>query len=523
MALISGRDALVGRQAPERARTTLAEGYGIATDLSDPARPVLWIAGTDARGALFGAGRLLRNLECRKGSVRLAAPLNLTSAPAYPIRGHQLGYRANANSYDAWSPEQFDQYIRELAIFGTNAIEGIPFQDNRPTVNPYPRAKMNVDISRILPEVRAGLLALGTRRLRPEGRRPPRRLPPAARRAVPRLPHAHRRLRGGRRSRRQLGGAGDPLPCGLGAAAGETPSHREGLALDAGLSRRAAGLRLSLDRAGPPEVAGRPGGGALQPEDTGSAGAAAEGVSSARLSGHHAHGPLPVPRRLVDPAFAFTLGRECVNPRPVYYARVIRDTAPFTDGFISYSDGIHDDVNKIVWSALEWDRSADLNTLMTEYCRVFFGPEVAETAASGLFALERNWDGALATNGAVDATFALWHGLETQAPGLKSNWRWQLCLLRAYYDLYIRHRLIYELALEEEANAKLLTAHAEGSAKAIDAALENLKRADTAPVRPELAARVTELCDALYHSIGLQSSVPNTTRAATSAARCSTS
>jgi hypothetical protein len=105
--------------------------------------------GADPRGALFGVGRVLRSLECRHGSVQLSAPLNLTSAPVYPIRGHQLGYRAQANSYDAWSPAQFDQYVRELALFGTNSIEGIPFEDTRPTVNSYPRSKMNIDLSRI--------------------------------------------------------------------------------------------------------------------------------------------------------------------------------------------------------------------------------------------------------------------------------------------------------------------------------------------------------------------------------------
>ena len=48
------------------------------------------------------------------------------SSPTYSLRGHQLGYRNTANSYDAWSVEQYDQYIRELALFGTNAIENIP-------------------------------------------------------------------------------------------------------------------------------------------------------------------------------------------------------------------------------------------------------------------------------------------------------------------------------------------------------------------------------------------------------------
>src|SRR5207247_985064 len=136
---------------------------------------------------------------------------------------------------------------------------------------------------------------------------------------------------------------------------------------------------------------------------------------------------------------------------------------------------IHDDVNKIVWSALAWDRAADLNTVLTEYCRLFFGSDVAEAAAAGIFALERDWDGPLATNGGVEAAFALWHGLEEQAPNLKSNWRWQMCMLRAYYDLYTRRRLLYESALEEEANAKMFAARTMGSEQAIDQALALLK------------------------------------------------
>ncbi len=49
--------------------------------------------------------------------------MNLTSSPHYAVRGHQLGYRPKTNAYDAMTVEMWDQYIRELAIFGTNTIE----------------------------------------------------------------------------------------------------------------------------------------------------------------------------------------------------------------------------------------------------------------------------------------------------------------------------------------------------------------------------------------------------------------
>jgi len=60
--------------------------------------PVVWIIGADARGALFGAGQLLRRVEYSQGKISIQPVLDLSTAPAYPIRGHQLGYRPQANS-----------------------------------------------------------------------------------------------------------------------------------------------------------------------------------------------------------------------------------------------------------------------------------------------------------------------------------------------------------------------------------------------------------------------------------------
>ena len=155
-----------------------------------------------------------------------------------------------------------------------------------------------------------------------------------------------------------------------------------------------------------------------------------------------------------------TLGREAINPRPVQYAEIHAALAPFTAGFLSYSDGVHDDVNKIVWSGLAWDPDAPVRDILIEYARFFFAPDVAESAADGMLALEKNWIGSLRDNGGVEATLALWEGLERRAPQLEGNWRWQMCLVRAVYDAYTRHRLIHETALEQEANASLAEAEA---------------------------------------------------------------
>ena len=53
-----------------------------------------------------------------------------------------------------------------------------------------------------------------------------------------------------------------------------------------------------------------------------------------------------------DAAFALAEARECVNPRPRAYANIFRLFQPPTCGFIAYSEGCNDDVNKILWLAL---------------------------------------------------------------------------------------------------------------------------------------------------------------------------
>jgi hypothetical protein len=55
------------------------------------------VVGGDARGILFGAGYLLRKLDWKQGAVSLPGPFTAVEKPQYAIRGHQLGYRPQAN------------------------------------------------------------------------------------------------------------------------------------------------------------------------------------------------------------------------------------------------------------------------------------------------------------------------------------------------------------------------------------------------------------------------------------------
>ncbi|MHC4528835.1 MAG: PA14 domain-containing protein, partial [Planctomycetota bacterium] len=208
-----------------------------------------------------------------------------------------------------------------------------------------------------------------------------------------------------------------------------------------------------------------------------------------------------------DNAYRSTEGREPINPRPRAYAKIFRDLQQYSMGYITYSEGCNDDLNKIVWSCLGWDPDMKVEDILREYSRYFISARYEEKFAEGLFGLEKNWEGKTLENENSYATLKLFQEMEEDAtPQEKLNWRFQQGLYRAYYDAYIKQRLMYETSLEQQAKAVLAAAGAD-SAEAIEQAQAILDKAVTEPVATELRARVFELAEALYQSIRMQLSV----------------
>jgi hypothetical protein len=209
-----------------------------------------------------------------------------------------------------------------------------------------------------------------------------------------------------------------------------------------------------------------------------------------------------------DLAFAITLGRECINPRPKAEKYIHNLFANYTIGSLSYSEGINDDVNKFVWSDQDWNPDTPVIETLRDYARVFISSEFAEEISHGIMALEENWEGPLLVNDRVDITLKQWQGIEKSVPKeVLNNYRFQMCLLRAYYDAYIRRRLIYETELEREVLDVLGKAKEIGSLKAIEDAEKILERAKTKPVVPSYKERCWKLADELFKNIGSQLSV----------------
>ena len=125
------------------------EGYRLYHEVRN-SKNILWIIGADARGILYGIGKLLATSITKDKQIQLTANTDIASSPEFSLRGHQFGYRNTANSWDSWTIEQFDQHFREQILFGANSFENTPFQEKAPSVlMKYPREEMNVTLSKI--------------------------------------------------------------------------------------------------------------------------------------------------------------------------------------------------------------------------------------------------------------------------------------------------------------------------------------------------------------------------------------
>lgn len=487
-----------------------AEGFTVRAD-ADASRVIL--AGNDARGVLYAVGHLLRTLHLERGRIELPLPYAVTTSPRWPMRGHQLGYRPLPNCYTGWDVPQWERYIRELALWGANAIELLPPETGGATDSahfPLPRMEMMVEMARIIAsyglevwiwypaladystaeKVEEGLKAWGEVFSKLEridavlvpggdpGETPLHLLLPFLEKQTANLrkfhPAASMWLSPQGFNQQEMTAFFHYLKA-------DAPAWLAGVVFGPWVHMDLSDFRALVPERYPVR---------FYPDIT-----------------HTRHCQYPVPDW--DLAFALTQGREVVCPRPEGMANILRRLQPHTIGAICYSEGCHDDVNKAIWSALSWNPEAPVIEVLRDYARFFIGERLADPFAQGLLALERNWTGALLTNESVYATLQAFQAMEDTAdPHLLKNWRFLQALFRSYCDAYTRLRLISETALEQQALDALREAGFKGSATAMAEAETILDRAVTHPIGRAWRTRIFQLAEALYQTIHHKLSVP---------------
>ncbi len=497
-----------------------------------------WIAllGSDEKGLFFCVGRFLCSAAFSRQIARIdSRRADVISTPKVALRGHQLGYRPKTNAYDAWNVPMWEQYIRDLTMFGTNSIELLPPRTDDAADSPhFPLApeQMMIEMSRICDsydlDVWVWFPAMDLNHADPASIESALKDGARVFEIVPRIDAVF-------------------VP-------GGDPGDTEPTAMFAFLEKQKANLRRFHPKA---QMWMSPQGFNVawmseffrlvaQSE----AAAWLDGVvfgPQLRLSLSEFRRKLPsqFPVRFYpdithtlscqfpvpdwDLAFALTEGRECINPRPVDESNILRRSLPDTIGFLTYSEGCNDDVNKFVWSSLGWDPTMHVMDALRNFSRYFFGEPHAEGIAEELAHLEQNWRGRLATNDGIDITLARVMDIERSAsPALLENWRFQQVLYRAYYDAWLRSRLLSENEAVARARGVLQRMNEIGWTPGpldiddgpsatppngldpklvLDEAQRVLDAAMVNPPGTPLRARVRELGEALFQSVHMQLAV----------------
>jgi Glycosyl hydrolase family 20, domain 2 len=511
-------------------RNLAPEGYSIRVEGQQ-----IFITGTDERGLLFGVGKLLQKIRFDRQSAAIdPQQATITTSPKYSLRGHQLGYRPKTNAYDAWTVTMWDQYIRDLAIFGTNAIELIPPRSDDLPDSPHfplPPEQMMIEMSRI-----ADSYGLDVWIWYP-AMDPDYGNAATVESALREWAHIYQIL---------------PRIDAVFVPGGD-PGHTAPGPLLAFLEKQKSSLRRFHPKA---QMWVSPQ--SFREEWIEDFFRIVDEAHSATWLDGIVYGPqnrvdLPqlrerLPKRYPirfypdithslacqypvpewDVAYALTEGRECINPRPEDEANILRRYSPYTIGFLTYSEGCNDDVNKFVWSALGWDPETKVTDALRDFGRYFLGHQYADDFAQGLLRLEANWAGPIATNEGIVVTTAQFQDLERRAsPAVLANWRFQQALYRAYFDGYLRSRVLAETARLARARDLLASVYEVGwtsepleiggrpspappnggDPSVLLAQAEQILNEEDQQAGGALRERVNELGEALFNSIRMQLAV----------------
>jgi len=492
-----------------------ADGFVLCVNTTLRDAPTVYAIGNDRRGTLYAVGRLLRALHWWPGRVEVEAGISLSEAPATRMRGMQLGYRHKADTYDAWDLSHHIEYVRDLILFGNNAIELIPAlapgavePANPGPLNPVTPWDLTVALCAVLdsydmdvwfwiplegaetPEGREKalrereVLFASCQRIdnifvpgADPGDTPPQILMPFLRDLTEVL-HKHHPNAGMWVSNQ--GFVPEDLDWFYKYLQDEQPDWLAGVVYGPWTKDTLQHTREAVPDKYPVR---------RYPDVT-----------------HTKNCQYPFPNW--DEAWTQVYDRQPIMPRPMQSAHTCNVLRQYADGAIAYSDGTGDDVNKIIWNVAMWNPKADIRSALIQLGRYSAGPDVAEGYADGILMLEKNWTQPALTSPQVPKTLAHWQALEARAtPQAMASWRFQQGLLRAYVDAYVQARAKQETPLLELAYAELAKAPQMGADPAMDAAEAILKRANPLTAAPPLRARIIEIADMLHESNRMQLSM----------------
>lgn len=140
------------------------------------------------------------------------------------------------------------------------------------------------------------------------------------------------------------------------------------------------------------------------------------------------------------------------NPLPARFQRLWDEVKDKAAGGAPYSEGIFEDINKVIYSQFYWSQEKPAQESIREYIAFEFSPEFVDEISEAIIILEKNHGlrGSFKAGlpvifsipkvdfGAAHA-FELLKSVDQKLPrSINNGWRWRILLLRAMFDYELR-------------------------------------------------------------------------------------
>ena len=451
------------------------------------------------RSLIYGFAEFLKKAVYENGRIFLVKDISIKRNPSMQIRGHQLSYTDMNNTVDMWGKAEYERYIRDLMLFGTNMVEADSgVREEKSTLMRFSQKEMLIAMSEICVDYDIDLSVwheLWSKDSDEETMDKMHKLyddlpkldvlfPPGG---DPGDMQGEAFVQRCVKMKREMQKVFPNIQMWPSAQApheypdwgerfvkemAKLPEEIDGVIYGPNHAMPLDELRRKIDKRYPIR---------LYPD-----------------IGHNVRCETPVHFDRDDwhYALAATLSREAVNPRPSEYRLYHRITRQYAVGSVTYSEGVNDDLNKCVWGAMDLDFNYDLREIVQDYCRTFFPGADTDAIAELLISLEQNWSCDPKENGNIQPNFDGFVSLADGNPELMKNWRFVLHLFRAYCDKIVRDRRIFETELINKAEILIRKGD-------VSAAIETLKT-DFCEDYKNNRKKIDELAEILFNQIGIQ-------------------
>jgi len=453
------------------------------------------------RGLIFAYSHFLRKCEFKENKIILNKDISGTYIPEKSIRGHQVGYRTTPNTYDAWTYNQYSNYYLDMMAFTTNTCEHMPYEkgvSKRNCLMKYDEEEFLIEASRLADTIDMDVsiwhpncddesIEDAVNKRRELYKKVPRidylfipggdpgeyyadEFIERTKRISNALKESHKNalVYPSAQAPHKYHDWGDKLIEEL----EKEPDEIDGLIMGPNHAFPMHELRAKTPKKYPMR---------FYPDIT-----------------HNVRCEYPV-NFLNDDwhyAFASTLSRESVNPRPVEFHTLHRLFSHYNIGSVSYSEGVHDDLNKMVWSLLEFDSTYPLREAVSDYVRYFFYGTDTEYLTDAIFGLEKNWEGNPLNNPSINNTYKAFWELKCDYPALSENWRFLLLYFRACCDKLVLERIKFENTLIDDAKYHLKKSEIQKA--------KEILNTDYPEFYNNLRSEIFELGEKLFNLIGIQ-------------------